>query len=256
MNSSDYTIKGAVVYGVMLDLINIHLTNKKKIIDIGCGNMRLLENITAEEKFGIDTDKNHLKESRKKYKGATYIHANVLDLPFPSRTFDGALSINVFHHVALLDCLPEIYRVLSPNADFISVVMNKDFPITVDHLYLVNKFKKKGKMFSWQASDYEPVVYSKKELEKTFQQHGFQVIQIIPFDSYMMNIFDLGSTVILRIVPERTRDIFFRIFHRIARIIFIIESKFLHIQKTRSYYVYVRKGKKIQEAKSDNQRLL
>jgi ubiquinone/menaquinone biosynthesis C-methylase UbiE len=241
MNTKDYRIKGAVLYQLIIDKINSAAIINERVLDIGCGDMTLLENIKGKEKIGIDIDDKHIERSTKKYKKATYKKMSLAKTTFPSNYFDLAFCINVFHHIDLKKGLPEIKRILKKEGNFMCVVMNKSFPFTADPKALRNKILRKPIRFSWQAGDYSPIMYNKNQLKPIFSRFGFEVIEITPFDSYFSNLFDVFSTVLLRITPNSFTPILFRYFARFSYLLFLLEAKIFNFNNSRSLFIHAAK---------------
>ncbi|KKU86817.1 MAG: hypothetical protein A2667_02680 [Candidatus Wildermuthbacteria bacterium RIFCSPHIGHO2_01_FULL_47_27] len=82
-------------------LADDYLSVGDKVLDIGCGNGRLLEfllKITADY-TGIDNSEKLIEVARKKYPAAKFQTADGLKLPFPDNYFDIIYSIAVLHHI-------------------------------------------------------------------------------------------------------------------------------------------------------------
>ena len=114
-----------------LEFLKKYARMEHTILDIGCGNGRLLnlfenKNITYT---GIDSSK-ELIEIAKKYRGdkGTFMHANALSLPFQDMTFDTVFSIAVLHHVPSKQFrkrfVSEAHRVLKPDGTLVLTVWN------------------------------------------------------------------------------------------------------------------------------------
>jgi SAM-dependent methyltransferase len=101
------------------------------ILDIGCGNGRLIDLFGNKNirYTGVDSSK-ELIEIAKKHRGkqGKFIHANALSLPFKDNTFDTVFSIAVLHHVPSKNFrtrfVQEAYRVTKPRGTLILTVWN------------------------------------------------------------------------------------------------------------------------------------
>ena len=85
-----------------LEHLNKFIRNGDKILDIGCGNGRLLNLFENKEidYTGIDSSKELIEIAKKNYSNErNFIHGNALSLPFQNKTFDTVFSIAVLHHV-------------------------------------------------------------------------------------------------------------------------------------------------------------
>lgn len=115
-----------------------------KILDLGCGNGRLLELFQDKniEYIGADNSEKLIVIAREKANNinqkvrTNFIVADALKLPFPDNYFDKIYSIAVFHHIPSeeyrLEFLREVKRVLKQDGLLILTVWNlwswKNFP--------------------------------------------------------------------------------------------------------------------------------
>ncbi len=114
-----------------LEHLNKFIKNGDNILDIGCGNGRLLNLFENKDidYTGIDSSKELIEIAKKNYgKQRNFIHANALSLPFQDKTFDMVFSIAVLHHVPskkFRACfVSEANRVLKPKGTLILTVWN------------------------------------------------------------------------------------------------------------------------------------
>lgn len=72
-----------------------------RILDLGCGNGRLLEAFEGKniEYFGIDNSEKLIEMAKRKYPKANFRVADALNLPFGDNYFDKIYSIAVFHQI-------------------------------------------------------------------------------------------------------------------------------------------------------------
>ena len=114
-----------------LEHLNKFIKNGDEILDIGCGNGRLL-NLVGDKNInytGIDSSKELIEIAKKNHNGRkTFLHANALSLPFQDKTFDTVFSIAVLHHVPskqFRTCfVSEACRVLKPKGILILTIWN------------------------------------------------------------------------------------------------------------------------------------
>jgi ubiquinone/menaquinone biosynthesis C-methylase UbiE len=104
-----------------LEFVRQLCSPQDKILDLGCGNGRLLELFKGLDidYVGVDGSEKLIEIAKKKYLQAKFQKANVLNLPFKDNYFDKVFCIAVFHHIPSQELrirfLKEIKRVLKPN---------------------------------------------------------------------------------------------------------------------------------------------
>lgn len=114
-----------------LEHLNKFIKDGDNILDIGCGNGRLL-NLFENKNInytGIDSSKELIEIAKKNYREQrTFLHANALSLPFQDKTFDTIFSIAVLHHIPskqFRTCfVTEANRVLKSKGTLILTVWN------------------------------------------------------------------------------------------------------------------------------------
>ena len=91
-----------------------------KILDLGCGNGRLL-NIFSNKDIhyvGLDSSPRLVRIAQDEHPGHEFIIGDILEVTFPSDTFDKAFAIALLHHipseVMRLNILAEARRILKP----------------------------------------------------------------------------------------------------------------------------------------------
>ena len=101
-----------------------------KVLDLGCGNGRLLE-LLADLKIdyrGIDSSETLIDLAVKDYPEKSFSLADVLNLPLAENSFDKVFSIAVLHHIPSdelrLRFFSECQRVLKPKGLLILSVWN------------------------------------------------------------------------------------------------------------------------------------
>ena len=140
------------------------LTNKSKILDIGCGKGFMvydLKKLLPKAKIiGIDISKYAIKNSKKEVKHLLKL-GNAKKLQFKDNTFDLIISINTLHNLNKKECsmaLKEINRISKKNAF-----------ITVD---AYNNSKEKKRMYAWNLT--AKTIMHEKEWIKFFKENNYK----------------------------------------------------------------------------------
>lgn len=88
-----------------------------RVLDAGCGTGRMLGELPEYERTGVDVNPRVLEYARSRHPDVEWIEASVLALPFPDRSFDALISLDVLYAAAVEDDLAaarELCRVLRP----------------------------------------------------------------------------------------------------------------------------------------------
>lgn len=104
---------------IMKNLCEMIIINPKNIIDIGCGNGYIINNIKSNNKVAVDISYNQLKSINK---DILRVRCNVEEIPIDKK-FDYIICTDVFEHVQKPDKLvSEIYRLLDDSGNFLFAV--------------------------------------------------------------------------------------------------------------------------------------
>ena len=91
-----------------------------KILDLGCGNGRLLDLLKNKDirYVGLDSSPRLVQIAQDEHPGQEFIVGDIMEVTFPSDTFDKAFAIAFLHHipseVMRLNILAEARRILKP----------------------------------------------------------------------------------------------------------------------------------------------
>lgn len=175
-----------------------HIKSDWNILDVGCGNGRLLESL-KEKKInytGIDSSKELIKIARKKYKEEKFEIMDMEKLDFPDKTFDAAFSIASLHHLPTKDlrreALRETRRVLKKEGYLFITVWNLWQPKYRKYIwknYFNMVFKKSKTHFGdtfipWKDSDQNVLTeryyfaYTLNILKRDLESSGFEIKEI------------------------------------------------------------------------------
>lgn len=171
----------------------------EKILDLGCGNGRLLQIFKGMniEYFGVDNSEKLIEIAKEKYPENKFQVADALNLPFPENFFDKIYSIAVLHHIPSeefkLQFLKEAKRVLKPGGFLILTVWNLWqrktawkllIKATILKLLGRSKLDLKDIFYPWKNSNKKIIsqryfhLFTKRELKKIFKEIGFKIKEI------------------------------------------------------------------------------
>ena len=173
-----------------LEPLYYYALSKDKVLDLGCGNGRLLQIFKEIDiKYtGVDSSEKLIEIAKKTYPNAIFQVAEALHLPFPNNDFDKVFSVAVLHHIPSkelrLQFLEGVKRVLKPEGLLI---------LTVWDLYrwrgwkLILKFSIL-KLLGRSKLDFEDIFvpwgktcqryihcFTNKELKKLLEKAGFKI---------------------------------------------------------------------------------
>ncbi len=165
----------------------------EKVLDLGCGNGRLLQ-IFREidiDYTGVDSSERLVEIARKIYPSARFEVADALHLPFPANHFDKIYSVAVLHHIPSeelrLKFLEGVKMILSPSGLLILTVwdmwrgrgwrLNLKFGL----LKLLGRSKLDFKdVFVPWGKTYQRYVhcFTRRELIKLTKKAGFEIKEV------------------------------------------------------------------------------
>ena len=156
-------------------LVNfLNSKNDGVYIDICCGSGNYTTAIHKRgiNLSGIDISEVMLEKARTKSNEIKWLNGDVLNLPFPNNTFDGALCISAIHHFSDLEkAFKEIYKVLKPNSRLVIFTSTKD---QAKNSWLNHYFP-----FIWEKG--KDVLPDENSIITTLKNAGFAKITIEPF---------------------------------------------------------------------------
>jgi tRNA (uracil-5-)-methyltransferase TRM9 len=176
-----------------LEFLKEHVEPNQSVLDIGCGNGRLL-NLFPDMPIsytGIDSSDELVKIARKVHgdKG-TFLHGNAIALPFKGNSFDVVFSIAVIHHIPSKEFrgqfIAEANRVLKPGGKLIITTWN----IRQWSFFKVHFFHTLKKIVGLSKLDFGDVVisfgkkknqryvhaFTKQEFTSLVKKHSFKIL--------------------------------------------------------------------------------
>jgi ubiquinone/menaquinone biosynthesis C-methylase UbiE len=185
--------------GKEFELFEPYLKEKQQIIDVGCGNGRLLyffeKKLEDFDYLGIDSSYKLLAEAKKihsKSARADFQLADQLEIPLKSGQFDLAFSIRAFHHLPSkemrLQALLEMKRILKNDGFLMMTVWNLWQKKYLQH-FTKAFFRSmvgfgtgvKDIFVPWGKEKYPRYyhAFTARELKNLFQKAGFDIIQFV-----------------------------------------------------------------------------
>jgi N-acetylglucosaminyldiphosphoundecaprenol N-acetyl-beta-D-mannosaminyltransferase len=112
------------------DFFSKYLKKGQKVLDLGCGNGRLMDFLKKHEvnPTGMDYSSELLKIAKDKHPDIDFIQGDMTELPFADESFDLVVMLASFHHLEnpkrRNDCLSEIHRILKKDGIIIMTNWN------------------------------------------------------------------------------------------------------------------------------------
>ncbi|WP_232850789.1 class I SAM-dependent methyltransferase [Nocardia acididurans] len=101
------------------------------VLDVGCGEGMLARRLrrSASQVTGIDLHEDSIELARAQSGDITYLVADFLGYPFPSKSFDAIVSVATLHHMDAVTALTRMAELLRPGGTLAIVGLARDvFP--------------------------------------------------------------------------------------------------------------------------------
>lgn len=166
---------------------------EEKVLDVGCGNGRLLSIFKDIDinYTGVDNSKKLIEIAKKTYPSAAFLVADALCLPFSANYFDKVYSVAVLHHIPSeelrLKFLEEAKRVLRPGGLLILTIWDLwrgrgwRWNLESGFLKILGKSKLDFKdiFVPWQGLCQRYIhCFTRRELKNLIEKAGFKVKEI------------------------------------------------------------------------------
>ncbi len=176
-----------------------YIREQQRVLDIGCGNGRLLELFDFEVDYtGIDFSENLLKIAKQKYPYAKFFNKDILNLDFKQK-FDIIFLISVLNHFPKVyhqQIMKQIYKNLRKGGYLFMInwnLWNLDFKAKnvwkcFFYKFTDNKFAKfdffdkvniKNVLTFWEKDFAQPLYYyafTKSEIKCLLKKVGFKIV--------------------------------------------------------------------------------
>lgn len=170
-----------------------------KVLDLGCGNGRLLQALKDKnvEYIGVDNSEELIKEAKKKSPEADFRVVDILKLPFQDNYFDKIYFIATLHHIPSekirLEVLKEAKRVLKPEGIIIVTVWNlwrrklawkELIRNIIFKVFGLSKLDFKDVFFPWRDNNRKILaqrylhLFTKGEMRRLFKKAGFRIKEV------------------------------------------------------------------------------
>jgi ubiquinone/menaquinone biosynthesis C-methylase UbiE len=167
-----------------------YASSQDKVLDLGCGNGRLLQIFREIDIHytGVDNSAKLIEIAKQTYPDASFLVADALQLPFEANTFDKVYSVAVLHHIPSrelrLKFLIEAKRVLSSGGLLVLTVwdLQKGKGLGSFLKYWTSKITGSSRLdlrdtfVSW-AKKYDRYIhcFTKRELIRLCKDSGFSI---------------------------------------------------------------------------------
>lgn len=176
--SKRYNINGHPfhTHKMVVDLILVG----SKVLDIGCASGYMARELNKKkcEVWGVDGDKDALKEAKKYCKETELVNLDQVEaINFPKKYFDYIILLDVIEHL----CYPEkILKILRPHlkkGGRIIISVPNIAHASMRWSLFMGKFDytETGLMDKTHVH-----FYTKSTFEKALEQHGFEIVEILP----------------------------------------------------------------------------
>ena len=183
-------------YGNCLKLVNNLINNKKRFLDIGCGNGFLLETAIElgwKEAFGVELSKDAINKANGSIRKNIY-NGSFESNNYKDNNFDVIFFAMIIEHFADINkCLSEVYRILAPGGCLIVICHDEQH-------YLSKILKDRHPIIN----DEHVCVFNKVSLTQILTKHNFKIntiqslkniypiqywLKMTPLNKYFTNFF-------------------------------------------------------------------
>ncbi|MCL5093878.1 MAG: class I SAM-dependent methyltransferase [Patescibacteria group bacterium] len=170
--------------------LNRPLKNGDKILDLGCGNGRLLLALDKKINYtGIDGSEKLIKIASELHPKEKFVIEDILNLPFDKESFDLIYSVAVIHHIPSeelrLNVLSEIKRCLRSKGKAVITAWNLEKMEKYQEFACYEKegWEKGDYLIPWKNSKGEIITqryyhtFTFEEIADLFKKVGFKILE-------------------------------------------------------------------------------
>ena len=191
--------------GKEFELFRPYLQPGQTIVDLGCGNGRLLQFLEREAQqwhhqafyyIGIDNSAELLVEARKKYPDRDFKNGDFLKIPLKDDSTDLLFCIRAFHHIPSeklqLKTLAEMKRSLKGNGILILTVWSlwqktywkELLKAFIRSIITLGAYSAKDLYIPWGTDKKRRYyhAFTRKELEKVVKKSGLKILELTAAD--------------------------------------------------------------------------
>jgi len=159
-----------------------YINKDDSVLDLGCGNGRLIEMLQSSNKYlGIDNSDKLIEVAKKRYPGYNFTISDILELKL-NKKFNIILSLSVIHHI------PQKYQkrfieTISKHLNKNGIVIVTSWKYKKDLVKNSKKISQNEFLYPFKDSNGKILAeryfykFSKKELENLFTQNKFKIIE-------------------------------------------------------------------------------
>ncbi|HEY7148407.1 MAG TPA: methyltransferase domain-containing protein [Gaiellaceae bacterium] len=127
-----------------LDELAARLPANARVLDLGCGNGSKTARLAGRfDVLGVDVSERQLQLARAEVPGATFVHADFMELDFPTETFDAVTALYSLVHAPRED-YPALFRRigdwLKPGGHFLASMSHVGGPDRIEEWLGVDMF--------------------------------------------------------------------------------------------------------------------